>query len=1111
MTIDELLSTLETQTHAVRVQRMIELGKRARSEPETADLLSEMARGEWYQRFLALYACFGSLQTSQVLAALTDPSQIMRGLALRLLPLVCNEAELQQVLITAPRPLRQPLLWKLTQYGHQALIDGFVEQLGPADPQFCQLVRFASENTILSLSTAFRERAQLTDWVRLARLQPGAAVEMLLAWAEQDSAELKPSAQHINTLLPLLMRARPERSLHLLKAVLPFIPLDTLKIDPLAKRYPVEIAELVLAHKTPLSLDWQTLVPPLPVQQILSLCAQQKYALNYVTSWFPLLSQEKRLFIYNYGKHILTYDYYQKTPRDEIQSFSLLAALPRDVREVEARKTLRYTERVNQQIDLEYAVLLPWDEVQKVVAPYMHSSDAERRTQALFAQIEAVRYHRQQLSSVLEQLLQRRTEHDGVRKGILYALVALPITRWQPEHLPHLEEIIRHGLNDVGLSEETLRTMLKLLFRLSAVHFEWSVQQLIVTLRERGFIEPKPRAEVIFEAHKIPALQITPALRTALLQRLLPVMQLWAEQDKETTLLDTIAYLAPRGPLPASVTSLLTTLLQQTQTATIADRALTLLVQHEPQRFAETLPDLLRADASWITRPMVLDYLLRSRQDLLTPFLTPQIYHGRFGSGRKRFFLPLTRSATCLTASQQARFANALLELIGDTRQESHARSNAIACLALLPAIPPDSLISLTHHKNSIMRTTALFTLGRRDSGNAIPTLLEALQDSRARIAIIVLRPLLLRMPSAEALAILRTIPRTRVTVAKETMRLISDLASEEAYRELLTLEQSELHHDVRIALVKALWNYPHHAQTWTLMERVIQTPDPEIAQTALPNPLFSRYWKRDGFQFQQRIAETGLTYNQHILRLASLLLRHPNKEMRFDILSRYTQSYRPIKATDHDRILIPQLAEIAVNGKKDESEKAATALFHLCPPDEGELIRQVIHARLQRFDILNEMVDTLEDLEGETYLPLIRAALDVLATSPLTTLLRLRLAIVHLPAAELFPFFTQLAATGELHAEALMKARYQIDSDLHRFDLPTLEQLERQFASSDDERVRRLGLTILLEKVQRDHWTPVDRVRLDQYRSDSSLMIRTIAQFVFPEEEDDDDDEEEE
>lgn len=1096
MTIDQLLQDVETLPHGSRVRTMIELGRRARIDPETAALLDELAQGEWYQRFLALYACFGSANAAHVLAALDDPSKILRGLALRLVPLVCTPAQLQQTLSSVPTALRQPLIWKLARHGHTALIDAFVDQLQPDDPQFCQLLRFASEATVLRLVPLFQRRARLAEWSQLARFHPAAVLMMLTQWASAGEQADKPSVQHINTLLPLLIPAQPEQSLQLLTIVLQFIPLHHLQLQALAQRFPVEVAELILAQKVKIELNWQQLVPRLPAQHILDLCAKQKNMTYNAQNWFPLLSLEKRLFIYTHGRRFLL-DYYGKD-----LPYPIIAALPATQREEEARSYLR-TPAQQRRAEVSFMAFLPWDEMLAALEPYMHSSDAGLRSGALFAQIEALHFHREQLPVVLERLLQRRTEHDGVRKGILFALVGLPVGFWQEEHLAYLEEIIRHGLNDVGLSQETQRTILKLLLRLLPSHFTWSSQQLQVILKERGFLLPKPGTEYYITLGKTPQIHIEPGLRRELLSLLLPILQTWAQQEKEAEVLDMIEYLAPRGQLPEGVAPLLFTLLQHTQAIAIADQALRLLSHHEPRQFAATILALLQDDASWITRPLIFAYLLRARQDVLTPFLQNQTYSGRFATGRKRFLPALTQSATCLTASQQKRFASALLEQIDDPDQDSQTAVQTVKHLALLPALPVTSLIPLARHQNSLIRTTALFTLSRLDGSEVMPELLAALQDSRARIAIVALRPLLLRMPPAQALAHLRTVPQTRVTVAKETVRLLGELASEKAYRALLALEQQELHRDVRIALLTTLWKHIRYAETWAIMERAIQDPDTQIAVAAIPPASLS--WNNKNVP--QRIAATGLTWHQHFLRLAALLLQHPERQIRFQILWRYTprynQAYR-LQGTDSEQRVLPLLAQIIETSSKDECEKAIPVLFALCSPQDSDLVCRLFRLRLHTLDILEEMVDALDDFGTDERLrPIIRAVMDVLATSPVTTLLRLQLAISSFPVAELLAFFVDLVAKNELHAKALTQACEYIDRGFTRFDLSELEHLEKTLAASEDERLRYLALALLLEQAQRaGSWSEAYLARLQQYRADRSLMVATEAQFTFPKEE---------
>ena len=81
-------------------------------------------------------------------------------------------------------------------------------------------------------------------------------------------------------------------------------------------------------------------------------------------------------------------------------------------------------------------------------------------------------------------------------------------------------------------------------------------------------------------------------------------------------------------------------------------------------------------------------------------------------------------------------------------------------------------------------------------------------KDDRARIAIYALRRALLQMSTTRALAILRGVPRHRVTVAKEVVRLLGELPGGAAYADLLVMAGEDVHRDVRVALLRALWDH---------------------------------------------------------------------------------------------------------------------------------------------------------------------------------------------------------------------------------------------------------------------------------------------------------------
>ena len=65
---------------------MIALGRRAITESEVAALIADLAQGNFFARYMAIYTCYTSHHAQQVMQALADASQIIRGVAALLVP-----------------------------------------------------------------------------------------------------------------------------------------------------------------------------------------------------------------------------------------------------------------------------------------------------------------------------------------------------------------------------------------------------------------------------------------------------------------------------------------------------------------------------------------------------------------------------------------------------------------------------------------------------------------------------------------------------------------------------------------------------------------------------------------------------------------------------------------------------------------------------------------------------------------------------------------------------------------------------------------------------------------------------------------------------------------
>src|SRR5258706_285454 len=143
MTRDGLLDQLEALSHVERVRAMIALGRRG--DAEARELIAALERGHFYERFLALFSCFGSHDQPHVLRALADPSRLIRGLAAHLAVQVLDDQQAIQAFAHLSPGMRTPLLSMLRGARRQTVVDTCLEQLATAgDSQLLPLLHLGS-------------------------------------------------------------------------------------------------------------------------------------------------------------------------------------------------------------------------------------------------------------------------------------------------------------------------------------------------------------------------------------------------------------------------------------------------------------------------------------------------------------------------------------------------------------------------------------------------------------------------------------------------------------------------------------------------------------------------------------------------------------------------------------------------------------------------------------------------------------------------------------------------------------------------------------------------------------------------------------------------------
>jgi hypothetical protein len=129
MTTATLLADLETATYDHRVQRMVALGRQARTDAAAAAVLQALAAEDFYERQMALLACYGSRDGAPVLAALADQSRLLRGLALSLVAKVCTDEQASLAFGSLTRQTQPKLLRNLRQRGRPAVVDAVLTEL----------------------------------------------------------------------------------------------------------------------------------------------------------------------------------------------------------------------------------------------------------------------------------------------------------------------------------------------------------------------------------------------------------------------------------------------------------------------------------------------------------------------------------------------------------------------------------------------------------------------------------------------------------------------------------------------------------------------------------------------------------------------------------------------------------------------------------------------------------------------------------------------------------------------------------------------------------------------------------------------------------------------
>lgn len=401
-----------------------------------------------------------------------------------------------------------------------------------------------------------------------------------------------------------------------------------------------------------------------------------------------------------------------------------------------------------------------------------------------------------------------------------------------------------------------------------------------------------------------------------------------------------------------------------------------------------------------------------------------------------------------------------------------------MSSLLKLAYADPAPMLAAAADPRPPVREIAIRGLPHLDGGEGVPVLIACLGDERARYAIYALRAAFRELTREQVLARLRSAPLGKVTVAKEVVRLLGELGGEEAFVDLLALDRRDLHRDVRIALLRALWDHVEREETWAIFASAAASPDWVVASRLADVPV-------------GRLSRTAEA------RLTALLVRlfdRPEPEARRELLARAGA----LPLTDPDRVLFGSLLRIAMSERLAEVGLAWSAVRTRLWPEDVEGVLKEFRSRSTDRQWLVPVLDVVRSWLGP-YLTgaareLVLGIVRTLADDRTAVVPYLRLAVRVVEGGPYADLLIAVSKRGDLHADAVAAAVEAMGACPHPW------AVELRLRGERDENLRRIAVRALeVAAAPERGWTSERRAELARYRADPSRLVASAAAFVFP------------
>lgn len=262
----------------------------------------------------------------------------------------------------------------------------------------------------------------------------------------------------------------------------------------------------------------------------------------------------------------------------------------------------------------------------------------------------------------------------------------------------------------------------------------------------------------------------------------------------------------------------------------------------DPRTRDRRVRELVERDRSALYLWPVLQHCHRRRQTLLVERFTNKAPRGRFHDGKVVLIPVLAGGFHRWPTSLQQQYVDLLAHAEAEPDRFSQTRASLIQLRARVPVTRVADLAAAIASSDVSTQEAALGALIRVDDPTpALAILLEHLDGDRARVAMYAMPRLARLLPRERivtALAELLARPKIKVTVHKEALRLLGQLATPQAIELVRAAWTRPLHRDVRVAAMHAARSLLGQADAWTILADAAADADPDIARALIEVPL---------------------------------------------------------------------------------------------------------------------------------------------------------------------------------------------------------------------------------------------------------------------------------